>query len=126
MRGVGHELALGAYRLLQRREQLVEPGREPADLVAARWPVRWLRSPVSTIRSVVSVSRRSGATAVRETNAPRTAAAPIPPRQMKMSSQRRRARLLSISSSDPEIITVSLRELSVSWRRGTPALLTVL
>ena len=33
MRGVGDELALGAQRRLQRAEQLVQPGREAADLI---------------------------------------------------------------------------------------------
>ena len=85
-----------------------------------RWPVRSLRSPVSTIRSVVSVSRRSGATARPETSAPRIAAAPTPPSEMKTSSHRRCARFRSTSSSEREIVTTWFRATSVSTRVGTP------
>ena len=55
------------------------------------------------IRSVVSVNRRSGATAVRETAAPSSAATPMPPSEMRTSSSLRWERFLSISTSELEI-----------------------
>ena len=47
VRGVGHELALGGDRALQRVEHRVEAGRELADLVVARRPRSGARGPRS-------------------------------------------------------------------------------
>ena len=73
VRGVRDELPLrGARRLLERREHRVEAAREAARARPARRPRsarRGLR--VSVTVSVASVSRRTGASAARETTRPR-------------------------------------------------------
>ena len=78
VRRVRDELALGARRLLERREHGVEARGEPAELVVPPTSIRSERSPVSVTLSAVSVRRRTGASAARETTSPSAAASATP------------------------------------------------
>ena len=69
--------------------------------------IRSERSPVSVTVSVASVSRRTGASAARETIRPSPPAMSVPPVAIRIRSQRIRARAWSVSSSGRAIWTAN-------------------
>ena len=80
------------------------PARRPSSSVPSS-AMRRERSRVSVTSSVASVSRRTGASAVRATSSPRAAASPIPPSATRTRIVRSRSRLSSTSVSGRAIWT---------------------